>query len=225
MAIARLIEEVKETARRAGREADRVRIVGVTKKHPVEACRAAFEAGLRDLGENYLQEWIEKCDATADLPIRWHLVGRLQRRKAKEVARRAGRLALFHALDDLRVAEELAKRLDREGARLSVLVQVHATDEPEKGGVAPGALDRFLRSLRPLEPLEVRGLMTMGPVEALDDAEASRSAFRLTARLAAEHLPPGAELSMGMSGDWKVAIEEGATILRIGTALFGPRQG
>ena len=211
---------IASAAARAGKDPASVRIVGVTKTHPVEICAEAFAAGISDLGESYIQEWTAKCDA-APAEIRWHLIGRIQRRKAKEIARRAGRVALVHSLDDLDLAEALDRRLVEANARLACLVEVHATDEPEKGGVAPGELASFLSALRAFPRLDIRGLLAMGPRASQDDPEASRSAFRLAAELArANGLP---ELSMGMSGDLEVAVETGATIVRIGTDLFGVR--
>lgn len=128
---------------------------------------------------------------------------------------------MVHALDDLGVAEALERRLEEVSARLACLVEIHATDEPEKGGVAPAALAGFLSSLRAFPRLEIRGLFAMGPRSSHADPEASRPAFRRTAELArATGLP---ELSMGMSGDLEVGVEEGATIVRVGTDLFGAR--
>jgi pyridoxal phosphate enzyme (YggS family) len=197
-----------------------VRIVAVTKAHGPEAVRAAWAAGLAEVGENRVQEALPKLDATADLPLAWHLVGTLQRNKARHAA---GRFALIHSLDRLELATAVARRVPP-GGRQAVLVQVNCSAEPQKGGVEPEALPALLDALRALPPLEVRGLMTMA--EFTEDAGRQRAAFGLLRRLrddAGTRGHPLHELSMGMSGDFTVAVEEGATIVRLGTVLFGER--
>ncbi len=196
-----------------------VRIVAVTKTHGPEAVRAAVAAGLTDVGENRVQEALPKMEA-AGVPVAWHLVGALQRNKARHAA---GRFALIHSLDRLELAEELARRVPA-GSRQAVLVQVNCSAEPQKGGVEPGALPALLEGLRALPVLEPRGLMTLA--ELTDDRVRQRAAFarlrglRDAAAARGHDLP---ELSMGMSGDYPVAVEEGATIVRLGTVLFGER--
>jgi pyridoxal phosphate enzyme (YggS family) len=198
-----------------------VRIVAVTKTHGPEAIRAALAAGLRDIGENRVQEAFQKQDALADLPIEWHLIGTLQRNKARHAA---GRFALIHSIDRADLATELDRRVPA-GSRQRVLVQVNCSDEPQKGGVSPGLLPSLLDQLRSLERVEVEGLMTMSALT--DDAAEQRRAFRRLRELrdAAErsgHQLP--DLSMGMSGDYPIAVEEGATMIRLGTVLFGERK-
>ncbi|MGH7525103.1 MAG: YggS family pyridoxal phosphate-dependent enzyme, partial [Gemmatimonadales bacterium] len=191
-----------------------------TKTHGPEVVRAAVEAGLRDIGENRVQEALEKREGLSDLGIDWHLVGSLQRNKARHAA---GRFGLIHSLDRMDLAVELDRRVSP-GARQAVLVQVNCSDEPQKGGVAPAELLSLLDQLRGLERVEVRGLMTMSALT--DDSAEQRMAFRRlresrdAAEAAGHHL---AELSMGMSGDYPVAVEEGATMIRLGTVLFGER--
>jgi pyridoxal phosphate enzyme (YggS family) len=198
-----------------------VRIVGVTKTHGPEAVRAALAAGLRDVGENKVQEALEKQQALTDLPVEWHLIGSLQRNKARQAV---GRFALIHSVDRLDLAAELDRRAAG-GKRQPVLVQVNCSGEPQKGGVAPESLPALLEQLQPLERLEVRGLMTMSALT--DDQVEQRRAFRLLRELreaserAGHRLP---ELSMGMSGDFAIAVEEGATMIRLGTVLFGARE-
>jgi pyridoxal phosphate enzyme (YggS family) len=197
-----------------------VRIVAVTKTHGPEAVRAAAAAGLSDVGENRVQEAVQKQDALSGTDIRWHLIGTLQRNKAKHAV---GRFALIHSVDRLDLAAEIDRRV-ASGARQAVLVQVNCSDEPQKGGVEPDALPELLDALAPLERLEVRGLMTMSALT--DDVHEQRRAFRRLRELrdAAQqsgHALP--ELSMGMSGDFPVAVEEGATMIRLGTVLFGER--
>jgi PLP dependent protein len=198
-----------------------VTIVAVTKTHGAEAVRAAYDAGLRDIGENRVQEALPKQDAVADLDLEWHLIGTLQRNKARHAA---GRFGLIHSIDRADLAAELERRLS-EGLEQAVLVQVNCSEEPQKGGVAPEALPSLLDQLAELPRIRVRGLMTMSALT--EDTEEQRRAFRLLRELrdASErsgHSLP--ELSMGMSGDYGVAVEEGATIIRLGTVLFGERR-
>jgi PLP dependent protein len=199
-----------------------VRIVAVTKTHPPAAVRAAVAAGLGDVGENRVQEALDKQDALRDVPVAWHLIGTLQRNKARHCV---GRFALIHSVDRLDLAIELGRRL-APGDRQGVLVQVNCSAEPQKGGVEPRGLPALLDGLRAIDGLDVRGLMTMTALT--EDTVEQRKAFRLLRDLrdGAERdgfrLP---ELSMGMSGDYAVAVEEGATMVRLGTVLFGERTG
>jgi pyridoxal phosphate enzyme (YggS family) len=197
-----------------------VRIVAVTKTHGPAAVRAALAAGLTDIGENRVQEAMEKQDALAGVRVEWHLIGTLQRNKARHAA---GRFALIHSVDRLDLAAELDRRA-AEGSRQAVLVQVNCSDEPQKGGVEPGGLPALLEALSGFARLEVRGLMTMSALT--DDVAEQRRAFRRLRELrdVGEHAGHRLfELSMGMSGDYPVAVEEGATMIRLGTVLFGER--
>ena len=198
-----------------------MRIVGVTKTHGPEAVRAAVAAGLRDVGENRVQEALQKQQELADLPVEWHLIGTLQRNKARNAV---GRFALIHSVDRVDLAAELDRRATG-GGRQRVLVQVNCSAESQKGGVSPESLPALLDELRGLHRLEVQGLMTMSALT--DDQAEQRRAFGLLRELreAAErsgHRLP--ELSMGMSGDYAIAVEEGATMIRLGTVLFGARE-
>jgi pyridoxal phosphate enzyme (YggS family) len=197
-----------------------VTIVAVTKSHGPEAVRAALAAGLRIVGENRVQEALAKQDQLSDVPVEWHLIGTLQRNKARHAV---GRFALIHSVDRLDLARELDRRVP-EGQRQPVLVQVNCSNEPQKGGVEPESLATLLSGLRELGRLDLRGLMTMAAFT--DDVSEQRRAFRLLRSLrddaqAAGHSLP--ELSMGMSADYPVAAEEGATMIRLGTVLFGER--
>jgi pyridoxal phosphate enzyme (YggS family) len=196
-----------------------VRIIGVTKTHGPEAVRAAVAAGLRDVGENRVQEALQKQEAAGDVKVEWHLIGTLQRNKARSAA---GCFRLIHSLDRIDLARELDRR--GSGAAQDVLVQVNCSDEPQKGGVAPAGLSALLDELRQFGSLRVRGLMTMSALT--EDQTEQRRAFTLLRELrdASErqgHALP--ELSMGMSGDYPIAVEEGATMIRLGTVLFGER--
>ncbi len=199
-----------------------VRIVAVTKSHGPEAVRAALAAGLEDIGENRVQEALGKQDALAGLSLRWHLIGSLQRNKVRQVV---GRFALIHSVDRTSLAEELDRRIGAAGGPPQpVLVEVNCSGEPAKGGVEPEALPGLLAGLAGLRTLEVRGLMTLAALS--DDERVQRAAFgrlrglRDALRRAGYALP---ELSMGMSGDFPIAVEEGATLVRLGTLLFGER--
>jgi PLP dependent protein len=197
-----------------------VRIVAVTKTHGLEAVRAAHAAGLQDIGENRVQEALQKQEALADLPVEWHLIGTLQRNKARHAA---GRFRLIHSIDRADLAADLERRV-QPGTRQAILVQVNCSGEPQKGGVSPESLPLLLDQIRELERVEVQGLMTMSALT--DDSAEQRRAFRLLRELrdAAEaggHRLP--QLSMGMSADYPIAVEEGATMIRLGTVLFGER--
>ncbi len=189
-------------------------LVAVSKTHPAEAIREAYAAGQRDFGENYAQEWREKADALADLAdLRWHFVGSLQTNKVRSLA---GRVHLVHAVDREELARELSRRFGQKGAVARVLLEVNTGGEATKGGCTPADAPALAAAVRALPSVDLRGLMCMPPPE--DDP---RPHFRLLRELR-DRLGL-AELSMGMSADWEIAIEEGATIVRIGTAIFGAR--
>ncbi len=193
-----------------------VTLVAVSKTHPAEAIREAYAAGQRDFGENYAQEWREKADALADLAdLRWHFVGGLQTNKVKYLA---GRVHLVHAVDREELAKELSKRFGQKGAVARVLLEVNTGGEATKSGCAPRDAAALAAAVRALPAVELRGLMCMPPPE-----EDPRPHFTLLRELR-DRLGL-AELSMGMSADWPIAIEEGATIVRVGTAIFGERPG
>ncbi|CAB3872071.1 Pyridoxal phosphate homeostasis protein [Achromobacter anxifer] len=216
---------IADAARRAGRDPATVRLLPVSKTVEEARIRLAYEAGCRYLGENKLQEVSRKWEAMADLAdLRWSVIGHLQTNKAKLVARYA---AEFQALDSLRVAEALDRRLQAEGRQLDVFVQVNTSGEASKYGLQPDETAAFLRELPAFSGLRVRGLMTL----ALFSAEAARvrECFVLLRTLREQlrqDAPAGIsldDLSMGMSGDYEIAIEEGATVVRVGQAIFGAR--
>jgi pyridoxal phosphate enzyme (YggS family) len=211
----RVRERMARAAERAGRRAEDVLLVGVSKAVDVDRIRRALAAGLPALGENRVQEARRKI-ALLGRPVPWHLVGHLQTNKVREALEL---FDLIHSLDRLELARECDRRAAPRGRAVEVLVQVNVAGEATKGGFAPGELGRVLEALAALPHLRVRGLMTIPPPVA--DPEAARPWFRTLAGLAKEH--GLAELSMGMSADFEVAIEEGATMVRVGTAIFGPR--
>ena len=196
-----------------------VEIIAVTKTHGADAVVAAWECGLRAVGENKVQEAIGKMDQVT-VPVEWHLIGHLQRNKAKHAAR----FALVHSMDSPRLADALHEVGVREGKRIRVLAQVNASGEESKGGYSLTELRGEARRLREMDGIEVVGVMTMAPFDAEDSILRATFAGAREAReilRAAGH--PAHELSMGMSNDFEVAVEEGATMVRLGTILFGER--
>jgi len=208
------VEIAEELARIRGALPAGVTLVAVSKTHPAEAVRVAYAAGQRDFGENYAQEWRSKADALADLrDLRWHFIGGLQTNKVKYLA---GRVALVHTVDRRELAEEISRRWTQAGAVARVLLEVDLGGEERKAGCAPADVDQLCDRVRALPSIEVVGLTCIPP-----PAEDPRPHFR-TLRALRDRLGLR-ELSMGMSGDWQVAVEEGATLVRIGTAIFGAR--
>jgi len=228
--LSRVRERVATAAERAGRKPEEIELVGVAKRKSSELIAEAVRAGLRDVGESYVQE------ATAKIPLvnaeldrvqhekpRWHFVGQLQRNKARDVVRL---FDIVGSVDREPLGAELERRAAQEERQLDLLLQVNLSGEPQKGGVDPSDLRALLDASAAWSRLRVVGLMTIPA--ATSDPECSRPAFaqlrelreKLSGEPGAEHL---SELSMGMTGDFEVAIEEGATIVRVGTAIFGPR--
>lgn len=209
-----------DAAVRRGGHGQRVTVVAVTKTHGPDAVIAAWESGLRDVGENRVQEALAKMDAVR-VPVRWHLIGHLQRNKAKHVAR----FDLVHSVDSPRLADAVDEVGRREERAIDVLIQLNVVGEASKGGYTVGMLGAEADRLCTLRGLRVRGAMTMAPLEA--DEQTLRVVFG-GARRAAEILRSAGhqatELSMGMSNDFETAVEEGATFVRLGTVLFGARQ-
>jgi PLP dependent protein len=214
-------ERLAQAAARAGRNAQSVTLLAVTKAQPPEAVRAAADCGLADFGESYLQEALPKLDALRDRALTWHFVGRLQANKTRPVAER---FDWVHAVDRLRIAQRLSEQRSPHLTALNVCLQVNLGGEAAKGGLEPAELAGLSRSIAALPRLRLRGLMCIPPEET--DSARQHRWFRELHRLYQALNAGGAgldTLSMGMSGDFEAAVEEGATIVRIGTALFGPR--
>jgi hypothetical protein len=217
--VARRLSEVRArvaaACARAGRPVESVTLVAVSKLKPAALIREAYAAGQRDFGENYAQELRDKAAELADLEgLRWHAIGPLQTNKVKYVAKVA---SSFHALDRLEVARELSRR--RQEAPLPCYVELNIGGEQSKSGVAPEALGPLLEEARKLPGLTLVGLMALPP--PTEDEERARGWFRQLRELARQHGLTG--LSMGTTHDFELAIEEGATLVRVGTALFGER--
>ena len=209
---------IDAAARAAGRDPAGVRLVAVSKTFPIEAVREAYAAGQRDFGENYAQEWRDKAAALADLPdLVWHFIGSLQTNKVKILLGAAPpRAAWVHTVDREELARELSKRAVARGAVVKVLLEVNVAGEPQKAGCAPEEVPRLAAAVGALPGLELRGLMCIPPAEG-DPRPHFRALRTLRDGLG---LP---DLSMGMTADWEAAVEEGATLVRVGTAIFGAR--
>ena len=198
-----------------------VTLVAVTKGFGLDAVEAALAAGLTDLGENRVQEALDKIDTPAGARAAWHMIGHLQRNKAKQMP---GRFALVHSVDSAALAAELARRAGERGVKQRVLLQVNVAREPQKSGCTPEEAPALARAVAGLPPLALEGLMTVAPLT--DDVAVQRHTFKSLRVLRDALKEEGLwlpELSMGMSDDYGPALEEGATMLRLGTALFGPR--
>jgi len=214
-----VVDRISAACRQAGRDPSSVRLMAVSKFHPAESIRAVYSEAGRDLGENYPQELANKAEELKDLPgLRWHAIGSLQSNKVPLIARYA---SAFHALDRLKIAATLGQHRLRVslGSPLSCYVQVKLSREAQKGGVSEEALEDFLERARNIEGIEIIGLMTLPSFD--QTPEERRPAFAKLRELAERHRLSG--LSMGMSDDFEVAIAEGATIIRVGTDIFGPR--
>ncbi len=215
-------DRISDAARRSGRASDEVTLVAVTKAHPIEAVQAALSHGLFDLGENRTEELEWKHGRVEDGRVRWHMIGHVQRRKAPRLI---GIADLVHSIDSVRLAERLSKAAVEATEVLPVLVQVNTSGEESKAGFQGGGLKDGVLSVLGLPGLEVRGLMTMAPFTS--DEATLRRTFEgvriLNEELRAFEGYCGDHLSMGMTNDFEIAIEEGSTMIRIGTALFGKR--
>jgi pyridoxal phosphate enzyme (YggS family) len=199
-------------------------LVAVTKSVPVERVQPAVAAGVLDLGENRLQEALTKIDALNSSGVAWHFIGRLQRRKIKTIV---GRFELIHSVDSVELAAEINRRAEEAGLRQRILLEVNLGEEASKGGFAPRALEDALPALGAMSHLSVEGLMAIPPYRP--DPESARPYFRSLRMLASSLMRRAGgnvtlqELSMGMSHDYEIAVEEGATMVRVGTAIFGDR--
>lgn len=215
--VAAVRARIAEACARTGRDPSDVTLVAVSKGHSADLVRAAVEAGCADLGENRAQELLPKAFEAGTDP-RWHFIGHLQRNKVREVL---PHIVALHSLDSLDLVREIERRADALGAAttLPCYLEVNVAGEAQKQGIAPSALPELLRAAEACEVIEVRGLMTVAP--HLGAPEAVRPVFRALRELAQAHGLAG--LSMGMTEDYSIAIEEGATVVRVGRAIFGAR--
>ena len=224
--LADIRDRIARAAGRAGRDPATVRLVAISKTFTADHVRAAADCGQLDFGENKVQEALEKMDRTADLPIRWHLVGHLQSNKAKKAG---ARFDVVHSVDEAPLAARLDEGAAAAGRSIEMLVQIDLAGEPSKHGAEPDELPAIFRAASELRAGRIVGLMLLPP--AVADPEQARRFFRAARVLRDEMVASGvarsmlSELSMGMSHDFEVAIEEGATLIRLGTAIFGSRSG
>jgi pyridoxal phosphate enzyme (YggS family) len=215
--IASVRDRIARACERVGRDPGSVQLIAVSKGHPEETIRAAYAAGLRVFGENYAQELAQKAAALSDLAdIRWRFIGHLQRNKVKLIEQAR---ATVDTVDSIRLAETISTRASARDADVELLLQVNVGGEAQKSGCAPGEVPELIEAVRRLPSVTLRGLMTVAP--HFDEPADSRPIFAALRELATEHGLP--ELSMGMTHDLEPAVEEGATMVRIGTAIFGPR--
>ncbi len=221
-------DRIQAAAARAGRDPSRVTILAVSKKKPAEMVRHLYGCGQRSFGENYVQEAVAKIQELSDIRAgaEWHFIGHLQRNKAKLAVQY---FDCIETVDSMRLAKTLDRHAGELGRVMNCLIQVNIGEDPAKAGVAPGSLAELLASVQKLSFLRVKGLMTIHPWSSTRDEARDwfRRLRRLRDRVSAESSLTGVslrELSMGMSRDFEEAVEEGATIVRIGTALFGPRE-
>jgi pyridoxal phosphate enzyme (YggS family) len=213
---------IRQAALAAGRDPAAVTLVAVTKAQSAETVRLAATAGVTDFGENYLQEALAKMDRLADLTLRWHFIGGIQSNKTRAIAER---FDWVHSLDRLSIARRLSEQRPYHAAPLNLCIQVELVPEPNKGGVEPGAVAAIAAEAALLPRVRLRGLMCVPPPQP--DAAAERAVFARLRALLEELNAAGHKLdtlSMGMSGDFESAIAEGATLVRVGSALFGARQ-
>jgi pyridoxal phosphate enzyme (YggS family) len=220
-------EQILATCQRAGRPSSAVALIAVSKTKPVEQIRWCFESGQIDFGENYVQEANQKQKDLSELPIRWHFIGKLQKNKVKFVV---GQFALIHSVDSLALAQKISQKAAELKLRQKILLEVNLGDESTKSGFAVAEVPAILAEISKLDHLEVAGLMALPPLQ--NDPELTRPFFRelktlfesLKTQLPPEQRSPWQYLSMGTTGDFKVAIEEGANLVRVGTAIFGERE-
>ena len=216
--------KIEAACRRSGRERQSVKLIAVSKTKPVSMLQEAYDLGCRDFGENKVQELVEKYD---QLPkdIRWHMIGHLQRNKVKYIV---DKVYMIHSVDSLRLAEEISKEAVKKNVTVSVLVEVNVADEASKFGVSAAEAPALVEQIAKLPHILVKGLMTIAPY--VDDPEENRLYFAKLKQIYVDIIHKSIdnvcmeELSMGMTGDYEVAIEEGATYIRVGTGIFGERR-
>lgn len=216
-------KNIEKSCERAGRNAEDVRLIAVSKTKPVEALKEAYEAGCRDFGENKVQELTEKYE---ELPkdIRWHMIGHLQRNKVKYLV---GRVYMIHSVDSVKLAEEISREAVKKNVTVPILVEVNVAGEESKFGTSVREAEMLVREIAALPGVSVRGLMTIAPY--VEKAEDNRQYFVNLRQLSVDIKKKNIDnvcmdvLSMGMTGDYTVAVEEGATYVRVGTGIFGER--
>lgn len=216
-------EKIEEACRKSGREKKEVTLITVSKTKPVSALLEAYDAGSRDFGENKVQEL---CDKIPQLPedIRWHMIGHLQRNKVKYIV---DKVYMIHSVDSLRLAEEISREAVKKDVQVRILIEVNVAEEDSKFGLKTQETEELVREIAKLPGIVIQGLMTIAPY--VEDSEENREVFRQLHQLAVDISAKNIDnvsmnvLSMGMTGDYQVAVEEGATLVRVGTGIFGER--
>ena len=215
---------IGDACERAGRSAGDVALIAVSKTKPLELVREAYEAGARDFGENKVQDLLDRIEALPS-DIRWHMIGHLQRNKVKYIV---GKVAMIHSVDSLRLAEEISRESLKRQVETDILIEVNVAGEESKFGVSLSETVSLVEEIAKLPAVHIRGLMTIAPF--VEDAEENRQIFRKLKQLSVDIERKNIDnvnmsaLSMGMTGDYPVAIEEGATYVRVGTGIFGERE-
>lgn len=218
-------EKIAEACKRAGRDRSEVTLIAVSKTKPVEMLREAYDAGARDFGENRVQELMEKMPSMPE-DVRWHMIGHLQRNKVKYIV---GKVWMIHSVDSLELAEEISKEAVKRKVTVRILLEVNVAEEESKFGVTVQEAVSLAESVAKLPGIQIEGLMTIAPY--VEDQEENRVYFRKLKQLSVDIYSKNIDnismnvLSMGMTGDYSVAVEEGATCVRVGTGIFGERKG
>lgn len=219
----RVQENIRNACARAGRKEDEVTLTAVSKTKPVSMLEEAYALGVRDFGENKVQELVDKAGQLPE-DIRWHMIGHLQRNKVKYII---DKVYLIHSVDSLRLAEEISKEAVKHGVTANILIEVNVAGEESKFGVSPEDTPGLIEEISRLPAIQVRGLMTIAPF--VEKAEDNRIIFNALLKLYVDISRKNIDnvhmdfLSMGMTGDYEVAVEEGATFVRVGTGIFGER--
>ncbi len=218
-----VLEIVHDTARNAKRDCDEVTLIAVSKTKPVELLEQAYQAGARDFGENKVQEIIAKYDKLPS-DIRWHMIGHLQTNKVKYIA---DKIYMIHSVESEKLAKEISKEAQKAGRVIPILIEVNIAKEESKYGIMKEDCENFIRSIHNLPGITIKGLMTLAPF--VENGEENREYFKALKQLSVDIMQKNIDnvtmdfLSMGMSGDYKTAIEEGANLVRVGTRIFGER--
>ena len=215
--------KIKNACAKSGRDTNTAHLIAVSKTKPISMLQQAYDAGMRDFGENKVQEILEKYD---QLPgdIRWHMIGHLQRNKVKYII---DKVCLIHSVDSLRLAEEISKEAVKHNLTMPILIELNIAEEDSKFGLTFEECEEMIRKISALPNIQIKGLMTVAPF--VEDAEENRQYFKIMKQLSVDIMTKNIDnvcmdiLSMGMTGDYEVAIEEGATHVRVGTGIFGER--
>ncbi len=220
--IEKILSKIKNSAQKCGRDPDSVKLVAVSKTFPAELVIEAVNAGLKDFGENYVQDFLTKYDKLEKYQVKWHFIGHVQTNKVKYIY---DKISLLHTLDSVKLAEKLNKKLTEVNRILNALIQINIGREPNKYGIFEEEVETFLEQMEKYKHINITGFMTIPPFfEKKEEVRPLFAKMRMLLEKFSTYNENLKELSMGMSHDFDIAIEEGATIIRIGTAIFGERK-